>query len=120
MTNKAQITRIAMVCHEANRAWCLANGDNTQKTWANAASWQTDSAIEGVEFHIDNPKAGDSASHNNWMKSKKADGWGFGETKDETLKTHPRLVSFKKLPEFQQRKDALFRAIVHALKSDEV
>jgi hypothetical protein len=45
----------------------------------------------------------------------RADGWRYGEAKDEGAKTHPCPVPFAELPEDQQRKDALFVAIVQAL-----
>ena len=110
------VDRIAKVVHEANRAWCEANGDNSQRVWEYAPNWQKYSAIEGVKFHVQNPDAGDSASHDNWMKQKIEEGWVYGEVKDPEKKTHPCIMEFDKLPEVQQKKDALFRAIVHALK----
>ncbi len=57
MTNQ----HIAQVCHEANRAYCEAIGDFTQKAWGKAEQWQRDSAIRGVEFAISNPTAPASA-----------------------------------------------------------
>ena len=110
------IITIAMICHQANKAWCESLGDMSQKNWDEAPEWQKDSAIKGVLFHFNNPEAGDSASHDNWMKDKLADGWVYGETKDVEKKTHHCLVPFDQLPLEQQRKDKLFRAIVHALK----
>jgi hypothetical protein len=106
---------IAHVCHEANRAWCAANGDHSQPEWVSAPDWQRDSAINGVMFHQNNPSAGDSASHDNWMAEKIATGWVYGEIKDATKKTHPCIVPFDQLPRVQQIKDAIFRAIVHAV-----
>ena len=107
---------IAKACHEANRVWCQANGDDTQKHWEDAEQWQKDSAIKGVEFRINNPSAGKDAQHNAWMADKINDGWVFGEVKDANAKTHPCIVPFDQLPEFQQKKDALFCAIVDSLK----
>lgn len=106
---------IAKVCHEANRAYCQTIGDNSQPTWENAPDWQRSSAINGVEFHLANPDAGDSASHDNWAMEKFADGWVYGEKKDPEAKTHHCLVPFDELPPEQQAKDRLFRAIVHAM-----
>jgi len=100
---------IAKVCHEANRAYCETIGDFTQKSWEDAPDWQRNSAINGVKFHIANPEAGDSASHDSWMKEKLEQGWTYGETKDVEKKTHHCLVPFDQLPKFQQKKDALFR-----------
>jgi len=107
---------IAKACHEANRVWCQANGDYSQKHWAEAEQWQRDSAIKGVEFRLANPDAGEDTQHNAWMADKIADGWVYGETKDADSKTHPCIVPFNELPEFQQKKDRLFCAIVDALK----
>lgn len=107
---------IARVCHEANREWCSTIGDDSQLPWDDAPQWQRDSAIDGVNFHLDNPGAGDAASHNNWMCEKQENGWTFGAVKDEDAKTHPCLVPFDELPPEQRAKDRLFRAIVYALK----
>ena len=49
--------KIAKVCHEANRAYCEALGDYSQTTWEKAPDWQKESAINGVQFHLDNPGA---------------------------------------------------------------
>jgi len=110
------IKTIAQVAHEANRAWCAANGDFSQPAWDDAPQWQRDSAVDGVRFHLENPDAGDSASHENWMRHKVADGWVYDDVKDPEAKTHPCMVPFDQLPREQQAKDALFRAIVHAIK----
>ena len=109
------VEMIARVTHEANRAWCAANGDMSQPSWDDAPDWQKDSAISGVWFHVDNPFADDSASHDAWLAEKDADGWVYGDVKDPEKKTHPCMVPFEDLPKVQQLKDALFRGIVHAL-----
>lgn len=107
---------IAIVCHEANKAWCFVNADKSQKSWNDAEEWQRESAVEGVLFRFDNPDAAEDAQHNAWMKSKVDDGWKYGEEKNAELKTHPCIVPFNELPEFQQKKDKLFCAIVDGLK----
>ena len=84
------IENIARVCHEANRALCIAFGDTSQPAWNDAPEWQKESAKKGVKFHLDNPNAGPEA------------------------KTHPCMVPFHELPQEQQAKDHIFRAIVHA------
>jgi hypothetical protein len=114
--NELEIGYIAKTCHEANRIWCQSNGDNSQKHWAEAEQWQRDSAISGVQFRLNNPNAKEDSQHNAWMKGKVDQGWVYGEVKDAVAKTHPCIVPFKELPIFQQKKDALFCAIVDALK----
>lgn len=114
--HQAITEEIAKVCHEANRAYCQALGDHSQPAWDEAPPWQRNSAMNGVRFHVENPEAGPEASHVNWMKEKLDDGWVYGETKDESVKTHPCLVPFHELPVEQQAKDYIFRAIVHAMR----
>lgn len=111
MTNE----QVARICHEANKGLCQSHGDDSQKTWDDAPKWQRDSAMAGVDFARANPDAPDSAQHDAWMRDKVAAGWTYGETKDADTKTHPCLVPFEQLPEFQKAKDTLFRAIVKAL-----
>lgn len=114
MENKVE--NIAKMCHQANKVWCELNGDTTQKDWDEAEQWQRDSAINGVNFKLNNPTAGKDAQHNAWMQDKINDGWVYGDVKDAEKKTHPCIVSFEQLPEFQQKKDSLFCAIVDVLK----
>lgn len=106
---------IARVCHEINRAYCAAIGDDSQPTWEDAPEWQRDSAVMGVMFCANNPDAPPSAQHDIWMSHKMNDGWVYGEAKDVVAKTHPCLVAYDDLPPEQQVKDHLFRAVVKAL-----
>ena len=112
---KNLVTEIAKVCHEVNRAYCQAIGDNSQVPWDEAPEWQRKSAENGVHFHIDNPEAGPEHSHESWLKEKKLAGWTYGPTKNENVKAHPCMVPFSQLPQAQQAKDFIFRQIVHSL-----
>lgn len=109
------IVQIARVCHQVNRAYCLSLGDASQPTWEEAPEWQKESAIDGVQFHMEHPQAGPEASHERWWQKKIEDGWTLGAVKDAELKTHPCMVLFHDLPKEQQAKDYLFQAVVHAL-----
>lgn len=111
-----KVEDIARVCHEANRGLCETHGDRSQVPWDDAPQWQRESCVNGVEFVLANPDAGDAAQHDNWSVQKFADGWVYGPTKDPERKTHPCLVPFSDLPPEQQAKDRLFRAIVIALR----
>ncbi len=104
-------TLCAIACHEANRAYCLSIGDDSQKPWEQAPGWQQQSAVTGVHFVYNNPDAPASANHDSWMAEKVADGWVYGEVKDPIAKTHHCIVPFEQLPPQQQFKDVLFRAI---------
>lgn len=107
---------IAKVAHEINAAFCQAIGDNSQPDWSDAPDWQKESAVNGVRFHLENPNADASASHENWLKEKVADGWVYGEEKNPELKTHPCCVPYDELPMEQRAKDYLFKQTVHSLK----
>ena len=107
--------QIAKVCHEVNRAYCQALGDDSQVPWSEAPAWQKDSIVNGVNMHLLDPHATVAASHEAWMAEKIAAGWTYGGLKDEQAKTHPCMVPFDQLPRDQQAKDFIFRAVVHAL-----
>jgi hypothetical protein len=115
--NHLTVTAIAAVCHEANRALCAGLGDYSQPTWPEAPEWQVQSAVTGVKFNLANPDAPASASHDSWLAEKERDGWKYGEVKDPEKKEHPCFVPYEALPEAQQAKDHLFKAVVAALAS---
>ena len=111
-----KIAEIAEVAHETNRFYCHIIGDNSQNCWELAPEWQKNSAINGVAFHIANPEAGCSASHESWLKEKYANGWKYGEVKNPEKKEHPCCVPYKQLSLEQKVKDALFVGVVRAMK----
>ena len=109
------VEAIARVCHEANRAYCLALNDTSQPAWDDAPAWQQDSARHGVEAHLAGGLTPEQ-SHESWLNEKIATGWVYGLIKDPDEKTHPCCVPYADLPEDQRRKDKLFGAIVNSLK----
>jgi hypothetical protein len=112
------VFKVAKTCHEANRAYCKAIGDNSQPAWEDAPDWQKSSAVKGVKFIWDNPDASPSASHESWLAEKEAAGWVYGPVKDPdaTPPTHPCFVPYDELPVEQRAKDYIFGAIVRALR----
>lgn len=40
------VEKIAVVCHQANKAWCEMNGDFSQVDWHEAPEWQRNSAVK--------------------------------------------------------------------------
>ena len=107
---------IARVAHELNKAYCESIGDNSQPDWDNAPEWQKSSAVNGVGFHINNPEASPSSSHESWMKQKTEEGWKYGPVKDADKKEHPCYVPYEELPVEQKAKDYIFRQTIHSLK----
>ena len=112
---ESDVEYIARVAHEINRAYCQSLNDDSQPTWEDAEPWQRESAINGVQFHIDMPDASVGASHENWRNEKMDSGWVHGPEKDILKQQHPCLIPFASLPLNQQVKDHLFRQVVHSL-----
>jgi hypothetical protein len=108
--------QIAEICHEANRIYCESLGDCTQTLWEVAPEWQKKSAVEGVRFHLANPNATPEDSHKEWLKTKEAEGWKYGEIKDVQKLEHPCMVPYGDLPSEQKVKDSLFLGIVNILR----
>lgn len=115
----SRMDSIARVCHEVNRAYCEALGDNSQAAWEDAPAWQRESARMGVDLHMMGD-FGPEASHISWAAEKLANGWKYGPAKDPEKKEHPCMVDFAELPREQQAKDFIFRAVVHALRGSEM
>lgn len=109
------VERIARVCHEVNRAYCISQGDTSQPTWDDAPQWQKESAMSGVAAIVAKPDTTPEQSHEGWMAQKEADGWTYGTVKDADLKTHPCFVPYGDLPIAQRTKDYLFGAVVRSL-----
>lgn len=109
------ISQIARVCHEVNRAYCKSIGDNSQASWEEAPQWQRDSAIKGVEFHQSGETTPEQ-SHESWMREKVETGWVYGPVKDPEKKEHPCMVPYNELPIEQRTKDYLFKAVVDSFK----
>lgn len=108
---------IARTCHEANRVLQLNHDDEqVSYAWHIASEEQKASAIEGVKKALEGATA--IELHEAWARRKLEDGWVYGETKDEGIRTHPCLVPYDKLPEEQRLKDHMFRAIVKSFKVD--
>lgn len=107
--------RIAELCHEVNRAYCQALGDESQPSWADAPEWQRASAIDGVVLHL-RKDVSPAESHASWMKRKLSEGWTYGPEKDPEAKRHPCLVAYDELPREQRVKDHLFTAVVATIK----
>lgn len=109
------VEAIARVCHEVNRAYSQALGDNSIMPWRECPEWMKNTVITGVKFHIENPKAGPSASHERWVEEKVASGWKYGAVKDAEKKEHPCIVAFNQLSVEDRAKDFIFWRIVRTL-----
>ena len=110
------IEQIARVCHAANNEYWKTHGDDSIRDWDSLPIELKESAIDSVQFAIENPVGTSEDMHGRWLRFKLNRGWKYGLIKSETDKTHPCLMPFKDLSSFNKKKDELFRAIVLALK----
>lgn len=108
-----KIIACAEVAHEANRIYCAAIGDHSQRSWKDAEEWQRRSAIRGVQVALEG--ATPEQQHQAWVNDKLSDGWRRGPIKDAVAKTHPCLVPYAELSPAQRSKDELYLAVVRAM-----
>lgn len=112
---EADIAKVAMVTHQAVRAWQKANGQDAAPAWNKAPQWMKDSTFAAIRYRLEHPGAAASAQHEQWMAEKVAAGWKRGKVKDEKKKTHPLMIPYDQLPLVERRKDALVAAVIDAL-----
>lgn len=106
--------RIAEVCHEANRAYCKAIGEDVPLAlvpWDESPEWQKEAVIRGVILIDLKPESTAEDLHKSWVAEMQADGWVFGNELDRTKKYHPLMVYFDELPHNQRVRDQIFLAI---------
>lgn len=108
-----QIEQTARAAHEVNRAYCISIGDFSQPSWEDAPEWQKSSAIDGVKFHLAEPRT-PQESHESWLKQKREEGWKYGPVKDAEKKEHPCFIEYERLPAEQRTKDFLFKAVIES------
>ena len=53
--------------------------------------------------------------HDMWMDAKKDQGYVYGKEKDFDAKTHPLLVPYEKLPDYEKFKDILVINVVNSM-----
>jgi len=111
------VKHVAIECHEANKRYCESIGDTSQPAWEDAPDWQKESIINGVKFHVANPGADASASHENWLKEKEADGWKYGPEKNPEKKEHPCFVPYAELSDAHKNKDTFLMTVVGQYRS---
>jgi hypothetical protein len=82
-------------------AWCEAGEDTQRWTW------------DAVEFGLRDPRLG--ARHEQWCSALRREGWSYAALEDGEQRTHPALVPFHELPEFERARDTIVISLVTEL-----
>lgn len=109
------IESISRTVHEAIRAWAMAHGQTDIPAWDVAEPWMQTSTRQSVQDVLHDKNMSGQTQHEHWVEQKMKDGWRYGPVKDPDQRTHPLLVPYEDLPDYERRKDQLVVAIVKAL-----
>jgi hypothetical protein len=108
---------IARVIHASN-----AELQRIQDDPVPSLPWDSESAElrAGVIANVRNARDGMTPRllHEMWVRDKQEHGWKLGPEKDSEAKTHPCMVPYQELPDYQRDKNRLFVAIVRSLTHD--
>jgi hypothetical protein len=76
-----------------------------------------ESFIKAVEEECqDKPHLSPEESHKRWMEDHLKMGWKYGECYDRDAKTHPDLVPYDELPQWEKDKDEVFLVLCDIAK----
>lgn len=106
--------QVATLCHQSNLTYCEMLGDFSQVPWRDLSKEVKSRTIDGVIYAEANPLVTPERMHAQWVRTMEADGWSWGPVRNNLTRMHPNIAPFAELPAEQQRKDALFIAIVRA------
>lgn len=114
------IADIARVCHEANRAFCIAKGDHTVSTWDMLPETVQLGIIDDVRYASTNPAVTPQQLHERWAERLVAEGWQRGAVHAPDLLESPDLVDYVELTDDAKSKQRLFCSIVKSFEAPDV
>ncbi len=110
-----RLDAISRTVHEALRGWAAAHGQHDIPGWDEAEDWMHVSTRESVRHALEHGGADGRSQHDQWLFQKTRDGWRHGPVKDAAARTHPLMIPYDQLPDWERRKDALINALARAL-----
>lgn len=110
-----RLEAIARTVHAALGEWAAAHGQADIPAWNMAPDWMRASTRESVQYVLTHPASDGRAQHDQWVRQKQAEGWQHGSVKDSAARTHPMMVPYDDLPDWERRKDLIINALVRAL-----
>lgn len=113
--NDIKLTNIARSCHEINRIYNKLMGCESL-SWDDIDLATKNGIKKSVQVVLDNPEITQEQMHESWAKSKKSQGWIYGEILCYENKTHPCLTDYDNLSILDKTKDEIFISIVNILK----
>lgn len=99
-----KVIRIAHIVYEANRALGMQHGDMDRAEWYSANDIERSTMITAVEFYLEKPKANEEECHNHWLYMRTLEGWKYGKERNNDKKTHPSMVQYGNLTDFERYK----------------
>ncbi len=113
MTAREILTLCCRIAADANIQYCLSINEPPPPAWDGLTNAMQEGMIQGAKMAL----AGSSPaqSHENWCKTRLAEGWTYATITDRENKKHACLVPYEELPEAQRVKDALFQHVVCAV-----
>jgi len=99
---------IAKECHTKNNELMVMNGEEPKGDWESLDRATKFINLKSVIKALENPDLTAKDMHNEWINNKIADGWSYGEVKDEELKTHPLITDYDSMNPVDKMKDQVF------------
>lgn len=113
----AIINKISCYVHNTLKLYCeIFENDNTKSDWKDAPQWQVDSTNQLVKEVLSGEGLSAEDRHVLWVDNLKAQGVIYGKEKTffkEQLLTHPLLVPYIDLNDFEKSKDFLVNFLVN-------